>query len=127
MATDFECRITDFAGVATDFARGDAKRRRNGNAVGDGRVLHRHGTEYGLLLKPREHLRKHAPSGQRVGAVLDPAALVPKRIGHGGGERQGKAAGERVRGQAVVGAAEVPDVVGDDEDCSSSLPAVTMV
>ena len=74
------------------------------------------GHKDGLLLEVREHLGKHAPNGQRKGAVLDPAALVPDKGGDGGRQQQRKAAEPGVGGQAVVGVAEVPDIVGDDVD-----------
>ena len=74
------------------------------------------GHKDGLLLEEREHLGKHAPNGQRKGTVLNPAALVPDKGGDGGRQQQRKAAEPGVGGQAVVGVAEVPDIVGDDVD-----------
>ena len=70
------------------------------------------GHKDGLLLEVREHLGKHAPNSQRKGTVLDPAALVPDKGGDGGRQQQCKAAEPGVGGQAVVGVAEVPDIVG---------------
>lgn len=90
--------------------RGD--RDRGGGAGVERGVGHKDG----LLLEVGEHLGKHAPNGQRKGAVLNPAALVPDKGGDGGRQQQRKAAEPGVGGQAVVGVAEVPDIVGDDVD-----------
>ena len=72
------------------------------------------GGEHAVVLEQGEHLGKHAPQGQGVGPVLDPAALVPEVVGKGGGQQQGQAAVPGVRGQAVVGILEVPQVIGQD-------------
>lgn len=63
------------------------------------------------LLEEGEHLCEHTPDGQRVGAVLDPAAAVPEQGSHGRGQQQGDAAEPAVGGQAVVGVGEVPEFV----------------
>ncbi len=59
--------------------------------------------ELALILEQREHLGKHTPNGQRVGTVLDPAALVPQCVGKGGCQQQSQAAVPGVGGQVVVG------------------------
>ena len=74
----------------------------------------RDGGEHALILEQREHLRKHAPQRQRIGAVLDPAALVPEVVGKGGSQQQRQTAVPRVGRQAVVGILEVPEVVGQN-------------
>ena len=86
------------------------------------RIVHRLHGELGLILEHGEHLREHAPDGERVGAVLNPAALVPEEVRHGRGEQQREAAIPGVGRQAVVGVAEVPNIVCDDEYPSHVRP-----
>ena len=68
------------------------------------------------LLEEREHLCKHTPDSQRVGTVHNPAAAVPADGCDRRGKQQGDTAEPAVRGQAVVGVGEVPDVIDHDED-----------
>ena len=60
--------------------RGDVGDQRDDRDRGGGAGVER-GVRHkdGLLLEVGEHLGKHAPNGQRKGAVLDPAALVPDK------------------------------------------------
>ena len=69
-------------------------RNRGGGACVERGVRHKDG----LLLEVGEHLGKHAPNGQGKGTVLDPAALVPDKGRHGGGQQQRKAAEPGVGG-----------------------------
>ncbi len=74
----------------------------------DARVVHGADGEDAVILEHGEHLGEHAPRSKGVRAVLNPAALVPEEVGDGGREQQGKAAVPRMRGEAIVGVAEVP-------------------
>ena len=80
------------------------------------RVVHRLHREDGVIREHGNYLAEHAPQAQGVGAVLDPAALVPEEVGNRGGEQQRQAAVPRMGGQAVVGVAEVPNVIAQNEN-----------